>query len=134
LAHVLQNLGSDTAWICHGEGGMDELVPSGTSWVTELRNGKIRSFALTPEECGLTRSRADALLGGDAAHNAIALREVLQGHASAYADAAMMAAAAALIIAGKADDMRDGVGQARTAITSGKAVSILEKLVSVSNS
>jgi anthranilate phosphoribosyltransferase len=134
LAHVLQNLGSDAAWICHGEGGMDELVPSGTSWVTELRNGKIRSFALTPEECGLTRSKADALLGGDASHNAIALREVLQGHASAYADAALMAAAAALIIAGKADTMLDGVRQGRTAITSGKAVGTLEKLVSVSNS
>jgi hypothetical protein len=81
LAHVLKNLGSEACWICHGEGGMDEIVPSGTTWIAELKNGDIRQFEVTPESAGLSRSRFDDLKGGDAAQNAEALRAVLNGQA-----------------------------------------------------
>ena len=74
LAQVLKNLGSEACWICHGEGGFDEIVPTGTTWISELKDGAISSFELTPEGVGLKRSSADDLKGADAAHNAKALR------------------------------------------------------------
>ena len=82
LAHVLKNLGCQACWICHGEGGFDEIVPSGTTWVAELKDGKVRSFSLTPEEAGVSRRNAEDLKGGDAAHNAEALRARLDALAA----------------------------------------------------
>ena len=134
LAHVLNNLGSEGCWICHGEGGFDEIVPTGSTFIAELRDGKIRTFELTPEEVGIKRSNIDDLKGGDAAHNAEALREVLSGKPSAFADAAAMTAGAALLVAGKAVDLKTGVKQAQQAIASGAANKVLSRLVEVSNS
>ena len=134
LALVLKNLGSEACWICHGEGGMDEIVPSGTTWISELKGGTIRSFELTPEIAGLNRSKYGDLKGGDAAHNAVALRAVLAGKASAFSDAALMAAGAALVVAGKSADIRSGVAVALDAIKSGAAAKALAQLVEVSNS
>jgi anthranilate phosphoribosyltransferase len=133
LAQVLKNLGSESCWICHGEGGMDEIVPTGTTWISELKNGVITSFELTPEEAGILRSNPDDLKGADAAHNAVALREVLGGKPSAFADAAVMTAGAALLVAGKVKDLKSGVIVAREAIQKGAAEKALSKLVEVSN-
>lgn len=133
LAQVLQNLGCEACWICHGEGGMDEIVPTGTTWISELKDGKITSFTLTPEDAGLKRSSFEDLKGGDAEHNADALRHVLAGKPSAFRDAAVMTAAAALVVAGKAADLRQGVTVAQAAIDSGAAEAALTKLVKVSN-
>ena len=134
LAQVLKNLGSESCWICHGEGGMDEIVPTGVTWISELKNGEIRSFELTPEDAGLKRSNFDDLKGGEAAHNAEALRAVLSGAASAFSDAAAMTAGAALLVAGKANDIKSGVKLAQEAIKSGAALKTLARLVEVSNS
>ncbi len=134
LAHVLKNLGSEACWICHGEGGMDEIVPSGTTWISELKDGVVTSFELTPEIAGITRWQHGDLKGGDAAHNAQALRDVLAGKVSAFADASVMTAGAALIVAGKVKDMKAGVAVAREAIASGAAEKALARLVEVSNS
>ena len=133
LAQVLKNLGSEACWICHGEGGFDEIVPTGTTWISELKDGAIRSFELTPEGVGLKRSSADDLKGADAAHNAKALRSVLRGEPSAFRDAAVMTAAAALVVAGRDGDMRSAVAQAQAAIDGGAALRALETLVRVSN-
>ena len=133
LAQVLRNLGAETCWICHGEGGFDEIVPTGTTWISEMKDGQIRSFELTPEAAGLKRSSADDLKGGDAVHNAQALRGVLQGDPSAFRDAAAMTAAAALVVAGKATDMKQGVDMAQEAIDTGAAIRALDTLVKVSN-
>lgn len=133
LAQVLQNLGCEACWICHGEGGMDEIVPTGTTWISELKDGKITSFTLTPEEAGLKRSSLEDLKGGDAEHNADALRHVLAGKPSAFRDAAVMTAAAALVVAGKEADLKRGVAAAQKAIDSGAAEAALNKLVKVSN-
>ena len=133
LAQVLKNLGSETCWICHGEGGIDEIVPSGTTWISELKGGVIRSFELTPEAAGLARSNPDDLKGGDAAHNAEALRAVLDGKPSAFADAALMTAAAALIVAGNETDFKKATSHARDAVKSGAANKALAKLIEVSN-
>jgi anthranilate phosphoribosyltransferase len=134
LAHVLKNLGSEACWICHGEGGMDEIVPTGTTWIAELKNGDVRSFELTPESSGLSRSKPEDLKGGEAAENAEALRAVLAGKPSAFTDAALLTSAAALIVAGRAKDMKDGIAQSREVVGSGKAMSALKRLVEVSNS
>jgi anthranilate phosphoribosyltransferase len=134
LAQVLKNLGSEACWICHGEGGMDEIAPYGTTWVTALKHGKLTSFEITPEQCGIKRSSRTDLTGGDANHNAKALRDVLVGKPSAYADAAMMTAAAALIVADRSADLVQAIAKSREAIKSGAAADRLEKLIKVSNS
>jgi anthranilate phosphoribosyltransferase len=134
LAHVLKNLGSEACWIAHGEGGFDEIVPTGTTYVAELKNGEVRSFEITPEQVGLARSKAGDLKGGEAAHNAEALRAVLDGKPSAFTDAAVMTAGAALLVAGKEKDLTSAIGAAREAVMSGAARRAMMKLVSVSNS
>ena len=134
LAHVLKNLGSESCWICFGEGGMDEIVPSGTTWISELKNGDIRQFELTPEAAGIDRSSAKDLSGGDAAFNAEALRAVLAGQPSAFSDAAAMTAGAALVVSGKAATIKTGVAMARNAVKSGAAALALARLIEVSHS
>ena len=133
LAQVLQNLGCEACWICHGEGGMDEIVPTGTTWISELKDGKITSFTLTPEDAGLERSSLADLKGGDAEHNADALRHVLGGKPSAFRDAAVMTAGAALVVAGREPGLKQGVAAAQKAIDSGAAEAALITLIKVSN-
>ena len=134
LAKVLANLGSERVWVTHGEGGLDEITPCGTTWVSELKDGKVTSFEVTPESAGLARSNPDDLKGGDAAHNANALKAVLSGTKNAYRDAAVITAGAALLVAGEASDLRVGVKLAQAAIDNGKAAQALATLVAVSNS
>jgi anthranilate phosphoribosyltransferase len=134
LAHVLKSLGSEACWICHGEGGMDEIIPTGTTWIAELKDGEVRSFEVTPEEVGLNRADPADLKGGDAAENASALKGVLAGKPSAFADAAVLTAAAALVVARKAETLKAGVLVAQDAIASGKAAKTLAKLIEVSQS
>jgi anthranilate phosphoribosyltransferase len=132
LAHVLSELGSTDVWVVHGS-GMDEITLAGTTQVTQLKDGKVTSFELSPEDAGLQRCQPEALKGGDPAENAAALRKVLSGEASAYSDIAKLNAAAALIVAGHAENLKDGVSQASASIKSGAAQAALDKLVSVSN-
>lgn len=133
LAHVLRNLGSEACWICHGEGGLDEIVSTGTTWISELKNGKVTSFEVAPEAVGLKRSKLEDLKGGEASQNAAALRDVLQGKKTAFRDAVVMTTGAALVMDNKAKDHAEGVRLAEKAIDSGAALTALDKLVKVSN-
>jgi anthranilate phosphoribosyltransferase len=133
LAHVFQNLGSEKVWLVHGSDGLDEMTTTGPSYVSALEDGKVRSFEVTPEEAGLPRANPADLKGGDPAYNAAALRAVLDGANSAYRDIAVFNAAAALIVAGKADGLKHGAAIAAEAIDSGRARAVLERLVAVSN-
>src|SRR5207302_2299667 len=126
-------LGCERAWVCHGEGGFDEIVPSGRSWVAELKDGKITTFEVNPEDAGFPRSRAEDLKGAEAVHNAEALAAVLDGLKCAFRDAAVMTAGAALLISDKARDYRAGVTLAARAVDSGAARAVLDRLVKVSN-
>ena len=134
LAHVLKNLGSERIWVTHGEGGLDEITPTGTTWVSELKDGKVTSFELSPADAGVTRSDLSSLKGGDAAYNAAALIRVLEGEKCAFRDAAAMTVGAALVVAGKADGIRQGTAMAGEVIDSGAAKKTLAALVAVSNS
>jgi anthranilate phosphoribosyltransferase len=133
MAEVLRNLGSERVWITHGADGLDEMSTTGTTKVVELKDGAIRAFEITPEEVGLTRVELAALKGGDAATNAEALRAVLAGARNAYAEIAMLNAAGALVVAGKARELAEGVAMAGDALASGATERVLDRLVDVSN-
>ncbi len=134
IAQVLGRLGSRHAWVVHGRDGLDELSTTGPTLVAELRGGAVTTFEVSPEDAGLPRASIADLRGGDAAANAAALRDVLGGAKGAYRDIVLMNAGAALVVGGKAADLRDGVGLAAAAIDSGAARAALERLVSASNS
>jgi anthranilate phosphoribosyltransferase len=133
LAQVLKNLGSEAVWVVHGSDGLDEITITGPTFVAALENGNIRSFEVTPEDAGLPRSGGDALKGGDAEVNAVALRGVLEGRPSPYRDVALLNAAAALIVGGKAKDLKEGVALGATSLDSGAAEARLQRLIAVSN-
>jgi anthranilate phosphoribosyltransferase len=133
MAQVLKNLGSERVWLVHGSDGLDEMTTTGTTYVCALEDGKIRCFDVTPEEAGLARATAADLKGGDPEHNAAALRAVLDGKPSAYRDIAVLNAAAALVVAGKAKGLKEAAAIAAEALDSGRARGTLAKLVDVSN-
>jgi anthranilate phosphoribosyltransferase len=133
LAQVLKNLGSETVWVVHGSDGLDEITLSGPTAVASLDNGVITTFEVTPEQAGLKRAPTDALKGGDAEHNAVALRDVLEGKPSAFRDCALINAAAALIVAGRAKNLADGVAIGIKVLDTGAALQKLTRLVAVSN-
>src|SRR5690606_18689239 len=111
IAQVLKELGSDCVWVVHGE-GLDELTTAGVSKVAALENGEIRIFEITPEQAGLPRVTPADLKGGEASHNARALRGVLEGERNPYRDIAILNAAATLIVAGRASTLVEGVALA----------------------
>jgi anthranilate phosphoribosyltransferase len=134
LAQVLKNLGSESVWVVHGSDGLDEITLTGPTFVAALEKGNIRSFEVTPEQAGLKCVAGETLKGGDAQANAIALKSVLDGMPNPYRDVALFNAAAALIVAGRAKDLKEGVALGTQSIESGAAASRLKHLVAVSNS
>src|ERR1044072_2253537 len=100
----------------HGSDGLDEITLTGPTSVAALENGTIRTFEVTPEDAGLTRSSPGSLKGGDADAHAVALRSVLEGKPSPYRDVALLNAAAALIVAGRARDLKEGGGRKRSGV------------------
>lgn len=132
LAEVLRSLGSHKAFVVHGSDGLDEITISGGTDIAALEDGRIHTFTVMPEDVGLKRHPPEAMKGGDATHNAAALRAVLDGAEGAYRDVALFNAAAALVVAGRAKDLTEGVALARTSLDTGSARARLEHLVAVS--
>ena len=133
LAYVLKNLGSDAAWVVHGSDGLDEITTAGATYVAALENGVVRTFEITPEDVGLERVKPEALRGGEAKENALALSDVLKGKKGAFRDVAMLNAAAGLVVAGHAKELKQGLALAQTSIDSGEAASRLQRLIAISN-
>ena len=127
MAETLARLGTERAWVAHGM-GLDELTLEGESQVVELRDGAIREFTVRPEDAGLGRAPASALQGGEAAENAAALEALLDGAPGPYRDVVLLNAGAALIVAGRAETLRDGAALAARAIDSGDARAVLHRL------
>ncbi len=134
LAQVLKNLGAEKVWVVHGSDGLDEITLTGPSFVAALENGEIHTFEVTPQEAGLAIASGEALRGGDADANAIALQGVLDGQPSPYRDVAVLNAAAALIVAGRVKTLKEGVAIGVRSLDSGAAAARLKHLIAVSNS
>jgi anthranilate phosphoribosyltransferase len=133
LAEVLGRLGAERAWVVHGSDGLDELTTTGPSFVAEWYNGTVRRFDVTPAAAGLPTATTADLKGGDAAANAAALRRLVDGETGPYRDITLLNAAAALVVAGKSSDVRDGVARAAQAIDDGSTRETLARLISITN-
>jgi anthranilate phosphoribosyltransferase len=134
LAQVSKNLGAESVWVVHGSDGLDEITTSGPTAVAALENGAVRTFEITPEDVGLKRSKPVDLRGVNASLNARALLDVLKGKDGPFRDVAMLNAAAALVVAGLAKELKHGVALAAKSIDSGEAEGCLDRLIAVSNS
>ncbi len=131
MAETLHALGSEKAWLVHGGDGTDELAISEKSDVAVLENGKITGLEVHPEDAGLPVHPFRDILGGTPAENAVAFRALLDGHQSAYRDAVLLNAAAALIVADKVKALPEGVEMARESIDSGAAKTCIKKLAQI---
>lgn len=132
IAETLREMGSETVWVVHGQ-GLDEITTTGTTEVVALEDGKIREFQLTPSDFGVAPATLADLKGGDGIANAAALRAVLGGTQNAYRDISLCNAAAALVVSGKAETLKDAMLLATASLESGKAAAALDRLVAVSN-
>jgi anthranilate phosphoribosyltransferase len=133
VANVLGLLGVERAWVVHGSDGLDELTTTGISHVAALDAGKVMTFKVSPKNAGLPEAKPEDLTGGDAAENAAHLRAVLQGNQGPLRNIVLLNAAAALLVAGKAKSLREGVALAVESIDSGKAKAVLDALVKLSH-
>ena len=129
LAEALSMLGLRRALVVHGSDGLDEITITAPTRIAEVREGQVHSYEVTPEEFGLQRATLDKISGGDASLNAELIREILGGKKSARRDVVLLNAAAALVAAGRADHLRDGVPLAAKAIDSGAALAKLGSLI-----
>lgn len=128
LAQALGSLGLTAAWVVHGQGGLDEVSPSGPTRVAELQGGQVRTFEVTPSDFGLPEVPLDALRGGDAPRNAEIIRGVLDGEQGPARIAVLLNAAAGLCVAGVVNDPKVAAERAAEAVDSGAASQTLERL------
>ena len=133
VAQVLAQLGARRAWVGHGAGGLDELATNGPASVATLENGKVETFEVTPEDAGLPRCDIGDLAGGDAEFNATALNDLLDCKPSAYRDTVLFTSGAALVVAEKAKDLKEGAAIAAKSIDDGSARAALNRMAEISN-
>ena len=133
VAETLARLGCERAWVVYGAGGLDELSTLGSNSVCSIEQGELSDLEVTPEQAGLPRATITDIQGGDAAYNASRLQALLAGQQDAYRDIVVFGAAAALLIAGKATDLKNGAELAAACIDSGAAKATLEAVIRLSN-
>ncbi len=132
MAEVLGRLGSERAWVVHGA-GLDELTTAGATTVAALENGKIETFEVVPEDVGLQRARLEDIRGGEPPHNAGLMRELLAGAGGPLRDVVLLNSGAALVIAGQAAAVENGIELAARSLDSGAARRVLEELIARTN-
>ncbi|WP_282181072.1 anthranilate phosphoribosyltransferase [Aliiroseovarius marinus] len=133
MAETLLALGSEKAWLVHGSEGMDEISITGTTAVAAVEDGAVHTREIHPEDAGLPVHPLASILGGEPAENAVAFRALLDGAPSAYRDAVLFNAAAALIVADKVSDLKSGVEMAAESIDSGSAKAKIEALAALTS-
>ena len=133
MAETLLELGSEKAWLVHGADGEDEVSITGETSVAVVADGKVSGLEVHPEDAGLPVHLMRDILGGTPEENAIAMRALLAGEPSAYRDAVLLNAAAALVVADKAADLKQGVEIARESIDSGAAAKTVQKLAKITS-
>ena len=129
MAQVLCELGTEKAFVVHGSDGLDEITISGESKISEVRDGDVRTYYVTPEDFGISRARISEIQGGDARRNAEIIRDILCNRGGTRGDVVLLNAAAGLVVGGKAAGLREGIELARESIRSGKALSCLNSLI-----
>ncbi|MEW6592270.1 MAG: anthranilate phosphoribosyltransferase [Candidatus Hadarchaeota archaeon] len=129
LANVLRNLGSKRAMVVHGLDGLDEISTIGKTQISELKDEEVRTYTVAPEDFGITRTNADEIAGKDAVENAKMLLKVLRGEHGARRGIVLLNAAAAIVVGGKAGDLREGMTAAANAIDAGRAFEKVVKLI-----
>lgn len=133
MAEALRDLGSTHVWVVHGADGLDEISTTGSTRVSEVKDGQITEFEISPQSYGFDLTTVDKLRGGEPSQNAMALAALLSGDAGVYRDIVLLNSGAALMIAGLAQDIPAGIDLAASAIDSGKARAALDKLIQLSN-
>ncbi|MEL6467024.1 MAG: anthranilate phosphoribosyltransferase [Pseudomonadota bacterium] len=134
MADTLTQLGSEAAWLVHGSDGTDELTITGVSWVSGLSNGTVTDFEVHPETAGLPTHPFEDIIGGSPEENAKAFGALLDGAPGAYRDAVLLNAAAALKVAGRVTDLKDGVALATESIDSGAAKAKIKAVAKITQS
>jgi len=129
VAEALSMLGVHRALVVHGLDGLDEITITGPTRIAEVREGHVRTYEVTPEEFGINRAALKEISGGDAAANAAIIRDILAGKKSPRRDIVLLNAAAALVAAGRAEHLADGLPLAAQSIDSGAATAKLAALV-----
>jgi anthranilate phosphoribosyltransferase len=129
VAATLAELGVHHAYVVHGAGGLDEISLCGETRIAEVRNGSVRNFTVTPKDFGVSRAPLSALLGGTPAENAELILRIFRGEPGAPHDIVVINAAAALVVTGVADNLRNGTLLATQSIASGAAMAKLEQLI-----
>ena len=132
MAEVLGRLGSERAWVVHGE-GLDELTTAGKTTVAALENGKVETFEVVPEDFGLKQARIEDLSGGEPQHNASLMRDLFDGRGGPLRDIVLLNSGAALMIPGRAASVEIGIQLAAQSLDSGSARAVLEELVARTN-
>jgi len=133
VAQVLATLGAEKAWVVHGNDGLDEITTTDITHVAVLEDGRVTTITIAPENAGLTRTTLASLQGGAPHENAAAIRLLFDGERGAYRDIVLLNTAAALMVADKVENLREGALLAAKAIDDGAAKRVLEKLIAVSN-
>ncbi len=133
MAETLGALGSEKAWLVHGSDGTDEISIAGATWVAALEGGNVTEHEISPEDAGLPVHPFDDILGGTPAENGAAFRALLAGEKSAYRDAVLLNASAALVVADKAPNLTEGVEIARESIDSGAAAAKIRALAKLTS-
>lgn len=130
MAHVLDALGTKSAMIVSGYGGVDELTTTGPNRISQLKDGFVTAYELDPTEYGFAGAHINDLLGGEPAENAAIMRDVLAGNTTGPKhDVVLLNAGAALVAAGQTDELTDGIEKAREVISSGAAIAKLNEFI-----
>jgi len=133
MARVLGGLGSESAYVVHGLDGLDEITLTTKTKISSLKDGKVETFHLAPEDLGLELCEPEALKGGSAGENADTMRRIFSGEKGPLRDVVLLNAAATLVVAGEAADLKEGLEHASRSVDSGAAMEKLEALVKITN-
>ncbi len=133
LAHTLAELGTERAFVVHGSDGMDELTTTGVNHVWDVRRGTLSDYDIDPRDLGIPRADGEELRGGGAAENAVIIRSVLEGVEGPRLRVSLLNAAAVLTAAGRAEDLREGLAMAESAVRDGSATEVLDQMTEFSN-
>jgi anthranilate phosphoribosyltransferase len=129
MAEVMRRAGAEHVWVVHGSDGMDELSTTGESRVVELKGGKLSTFEVHPRDAGVPLASLSDLQGGSPEDCAAAMRALLRGEPGPFRDIVLLNAAAAFIVAGRAETLKEGARLAAVSIDEGRAERALDALI-----